>query len=126
VDAYENGQDFAIVTRSQQNNDTQKWVLSPVSVFYTIQQLSNGRFVDAHDNSEQDFRLVTGPDQNNDTQKWILTHLGESIFTIQQLSNGRFVDRPLKVEFNDSFLVTRPANDSNFQRWLIESAFPIV
>ena len=37
---------------------------------YTIQQQSNGRFVDAHEYSGKDFALVTRAAQNNDTQKW--------------------------------------------------------
>ena len=58
---------------------------------YTIQQQSNGRFVDAHEHSGEDFGLVTRPEQNNRTQRWMLIPVG-GVFTIQQQSNGRFVD----------------------------------
>jgi hypothetical protein len=37
---------------------------------YTIQQKSNGRFVDAHEIAGKDFALVTRTAQNNDTQQW--------------------------------------------------------
>ena len=37
---------------------------------YTIQQQSNGRFVDAHENDANNFALVTRTAQNNDTQRW--------------------------------------------------------
>jgi hypothetical protein len=91
VDAHENSeQDFSLVIRTEQHNNTQRWILIPVGGVYniwqfsTIQQLSPGRFMDAYENSDQDFRLVTRPEQTNDTQKWILTHVGNSTFTIQQ------------------------------------------
>jgi hypothetical protein len=37
-----------------------------------MQQLSNGRFADAHEHAGEDFRLVTRTAQNNDTQRWII------------------------------------------------------
>ena len=40
---------------------------------YTIQQKSNGRFVDAHEHQGEDYRLVTRTAQNNDTQEWTFT-----------------------------------------------------
>jgi hypothetical protein len=74
VDAHEIVEkDFAIVTRPEQNNDTQKWILNPLGDnTFTIQQKSSGRFVDAHEIEEKDFALVTRPAQNNDTQRWII------------------------------------------------------
>lgn len=39
---------------------------------YTIQQKSNGRFLDAHEISEKDFSVVTRTAQNNDTQLWVI------------------------------------------------------
>ena len=39
---------------------------------YTIQQKSNGRFVDAHEIEGKDFALVTRTAQNNDTQRWLI------------------------------------------------------
>ena len=39
---------------------------------FTIQQLSNGRFVDAHEDAGEDFRLVTRTAQNNDSQRWLI------------------------------------------------------
>ena len=50
---------------------------------YTIQQQSNGRFVDAHEYSGKDFGLVTRPAQNNRTQQWIVIPVG-GVFRIQQ------------------------------------------
>jgi len=37
---------------------------------FTMQQLSGGRFVDAHDSSSDDFRVVTRGAGNNDRQRW--------------------------------------------------------
>ncbi len=39
---------------------------------YTIQQKSNGRFMDAYESSGKDFSLVTRTAQNNDTQRWVI------------------------------------------------------
>jgi hypothetical protein len=43
-----------------------------LSGVYTIQQRSNGRYVDAHEASNNDYRLVTRPRQDNRTQQWLL------------------------------------------------------
>jgi hypothetical protein len=85
---------------------------------YTIQQQSNGRFVDAHDEEAgKDFNLNTRPKQDNDTQRWILNHLGQNEFTIQHKSTGRFVDA---YEFQDDFsLVTRFKENSDTQHWIL-------
>ena len=87
---------------------------------YTIQQQSNGRFMDAHEIAEKDFALVTRPAQNNDTQRWILTPLGNNTYTIQQQSSGRFVDAH-EIAEKDFALVTRTAQNNETQRWLIKS-----
>jgi len=84
---------------------------------YTIQQKSNGRFVDAHEIEGRDFALVTRPAQNNSTQRWILRPLG-GVYTIQQKSNGRFVDAH-EIEGRDFALVTRPAQNNSTQRWVL-------
>jgi len=61
-----------VVTRPAQNNNTQRWVLMPTSDgSFTVQQLSKGRFLDAHDSAANDFGAVTRGAQNNDTQRWI-------------------------------------------------------
>ena len=126
--------DFSLVTRSAQNNDTQKWILTPVGGIYTIQQKSNGRFVDAHVSAGQDFSLVTRPVQNNATQRWILTPspfleksvrvlgapLDDDTYTIEQKSNGRFVDAHESAG-NDFSLVSRPEQNNDTQRWVIKS-----
>jgi hypothetical protein len=118
VDAHEiEAKDFALVTRAAQNNDTQKWVLTPVGGVYTIQQKSNGRFVDAHEIERKDFALVTRTAQNNDTQRWVLTRLGGP-YTIQQRSNSRYVDAHDSAE-NDFALVTRTAQNNDNQRWTV-------
>ena len=84
---------------------------------YTIQQKSNGRFVDAHEHSGKDFALVTRPAQNNRTQQWMLIPVG-GVFTIQQKSNGRFVDAH-EHSGKDFGLVTRPAQNNDTQKWVL-------
>jgi hypothetical protein len=84
---------------------------------FTIQQQSNNRFVDAHEDSGHDFRLVTRPAQNNTTQRWVIKPIG-GIYTIQQKSNNRFVDAH-EDSGHDFRLVTRPAQNNTTQRWVI-------
>src|SRR5687767_9521460 len=51
VDAYDDGSnDWTVVTRPFQNDNSQRWRMSKVSGnIYTFQQLSSGRFLDAHE-----------------------------------------------------------------------------
>jgi hypothetical protein len=74
VDAHEIAEkDFAIVTRPEQNNDTQTWILTALGDnTFTIRQKSSGRFVDAHEIAGKDFALVTRPAQNDETQRWVI------------------------------------------------------
>jgi Astacin (Peptidase family M12A)/Ricin-type beta-trefoil lectin domain-like len=84
---------------------------------YTIQQKSNGRFVDAHEYSGKDFGVVTRPAQNNRTQQWILIPVG-GVFKIQQKSNGRFIDAH-EYSGKDFRLVTRTAQNNDTQKWVL-------
>ncbi|GAB2684210.1 RICIN domain-containing protein [Thalassiella azotivora] len=121
VDAHEHaGEDFRLVTRPAQGNDTQRWRFTPVGVVVTMTQESSGRFVDAHEHAGEDFGLVTRTDQGNDTQRWVLMAVpGEvSTYTIQQLSNGRFVDAHV-TSAADFEVVTRTAQGNDTQRWLL-------
>jgi hypothetical protein len=54
-----------VVTRTKQNNDTQRWIfLDFGGYFFTIQQVSSGRFLEA--TLDGDFQVVTraAPDSN--------------------------------------------------------------
>ncbi len=122
VDAHEIAdKDFSVVTRTPQNNDTQRWTLASVGAVYTIRQKSNGRFLDAHDAAGNDFRLVTRPDQNNNTQRWVVLPTPDGSSTIQQLSNARFVDAH-EVVAQDFSVVTRTAQNNDTQRWILTAA----
>lgn len=91
---------------------------SPLAVgVYTIQQQSNGRFMDAHEYAAKDFAVVTRPAQNNDTQRWRICPVG-GVFTIQQQSNGRFMDAH-EYDAKDFAVVTRPAQNNETQRWML-------
>lgn len=119
LDAHESsGRDFEVVTRTSQNNNTQRWELTPIGRVYTIQQASSGRFLDAHESSSNDFSAVTRTAQNNDTQLWIVTHQDDTLgrYTIQQLSNGRFLDAHV-VSGQDFSVVTRAAQNNDTQNW---------
>lgn len=133
MDAYENaGNDFKAVTRPGQLSSpgqvssTQIWVFKQLGDLgddvYSIQQLSNYRFLDAYENSENDFSVVTRPSQQNDSQRWNVTDVDNSpidplsIVTIQQVSSSRFVDA-YENAANDFAVVTRPAQNNDTQRW---------
>ena len=84
---------------------------------YTIQQKSNRRYVDAHQDAN-DNSVVTRNWQNNDTQRWILTPLGNNTYTIQQKSNRQYVDA--HQDANDNSVVTRNRQNNDTQRWIIK------
>jgi len=119
LDAHESwNRDFEVVTRGSQNNNTQRWELTPIGRVYAIRQASSGRFLDAHESSAKDFTAVTRGAQNNDTQLWVVTHLDNTLgrYTIQQLSNGRFLDAHTRSA-NDFDVVTRAAQSNDTQNW---------
>ena len=84
----------------------------------TIQQVSSGRFLDAHEIAELNFRVVTRPQQDNDTQLWRIQDFGGGFVTIQQVSSGRFLEATLNGDFN---VVTRPLG-SDQQTWRVGDA----
>ena len=83
---------------------------------YTLQQLSSGRFLDAHQNSSHDFSAVTRRDQRNDTQRWVVAPTGNDGHTVVQRSSGRFLDG-LQSAGNDFSVVTGTAQRNDTQRW---------
>jgi hypothetical protein len=65
-----------MVTRPQTNNSTQYWRLTALGAgIHTIQQVSSGRFADAHEIAEKDFSMVTRPQQGDNTQQWRIVFL---------------------------------------------------
>lgn len=119
LDAHESSNnDFSLVTRTEQDNSTQRWQLTPVGVVATLRQVSSDRYMDAHESDTNDFSVVTRARQDNDTQLWIIsrhpTQLGRH--WIQQLSNGRFMDAH-ESSNNDFSVVTRPAQGNDTQAW---------
>jgi hypothetical protein len=113
--------DFNVVTRSFQNNDTQRWLLTQVEGnLHRIQQGSSRRYLDAHE--IPDFNVVTRSFQNNDTQLWRLQDFGGAFFTVQQVSSGRFLQAYLSAT-QDFRAVTRPEQQGNNEQvWRIVDA----
>ncbi|MCF6328039.1 MAG: RICIN domain-containing protein [Devosiaceae bacterium] len=94
---------------------------------YTIQQVSNGRYLDAYtsppanfSNPETQWNIVTRPRQFDATQAWIITPLGGGVFTLQQQSTNRYLDAHTSAA-NDWSAVTRPSQNNNTQRWILTS-----
>lgn len=84
---------------------------------YTIQQVSNGRYLDAHLVSSDDFRVVTRAAQNNASQLWFLKRKSNGVYTIQHLSNMQYMDA--HEGSHDNSIVTRPAQGNTTQQWKI-------
>jgi hypothetical protein len=123
LDAHEIPQrDFNVVTRSFQNNNTQRWRLTQEQGnVHRIQQVSSGRFLDAHEIPSLDYRVVTRPRQENNTQLWRLFDFGGAFFTIQQVSSGRFLEAYISAT-QDFQAITRPEQPGdNLQLWRIVS-----
>jgi len=117
LDAYISSNNHNVVTRPAQNNDTQRWILTPIEGTYTIQQKSTGRFLDAYTSSGNNFSVVTRSAQNNDTQLWIIKSVGNGIYTIRQKRNNRFLDA--YTSSNNHTAVTRPAQNNDTQEWVL-------
>lgn len=85
---------------------------------YTLQQASNGKYLDAHENTAKDFRVVTRGAQNNATQLWVIKNKPNGNYTVQQLSNMRYMDA--HEGSHDNSIVTRPAQGNTTQLWKIK------
>ncbi|MGB7447715.1 MAG: hypothetical protein WA892_01170 [Ornithinimicrobium sp.] len=68
VDAHEASADFGLMTRSDQDNNSQRWIMAHVGTVYTLRQESTGRYLDAHTN-RSDFSAVTRPGRDRDGQR---------------------------------------------------------
>ena len=72
LDAHEtgvNGLDFNVVTRGNQNNDTQRWkIVNWGGGFFSLQQVSSGRFMEAK--TFVNSQVVTRPETGIDLQVW--------------------------------------------------------
>lgn len=79
LDAYSSGNDNNVVTRSQQTDGSQEWIVYPdISGARRIQQLTTERYLDAYTTQvpgpEQ--RAVTRSAQQDDTQRWYIVDAG--------------------------------------------------
>ncbi len=104
-------------TRTAQDNDTQRWVVTADGDPYTIVQLSSGRFLDAHESSANDYAAVTRTAQGDDTQRWTFTPVG-AVYEIQQVSSDRYLDAH-ETSGQDYSVVTRTAQHDDTQRWVV-------
>jgi hypothetical protein len=64
---------YALVTRSAQKDDSQRWILKPLGAdMYIVQHKLTSRYMDAHVIEAKDYALVTRPKQTNNTQRWFI------------------------------------------------------
>jgi hypothetical protein len=134
LDAYTTGEyDYLAVTRSFQDNKTQKWLLKAVANSdnqYTILHActhysTNRRYLDAYTNDEHDYSAVTRTVQENNTQKWKVTRVANSAnhYRIQQVSTNRYLDAHESDAYNYS-VVTRDYQNNDSQIWEIVFSVP--
>lgn len=90
---------------------------------FTMQQKSNGRYLDAYDYDGTDYNVVSRAKQGNDTQNWVFRKVGPNTYTIQQKSTRRYLDAHTS-QGHDYSLVTRTAQNNNTQKWIIEYVGP--
>ena len=89
--------------------------VAPTTV-YTMQQMVNGRFLDA--DTSGTWKAVTRPAQNTNSQRWRFTRVSDSVYTIQQMINGRYLDA-YKSAGDENGVVTRTAQGDSTQRWIL-------
>ncbi len=127
LDAHEiESEDFRLVTRSDQDNDTQRWILTQLGTVNMIRQKSSGRFLDAYQSGfegDLDLRLVTRDAALDESQHWIVVPTGDGTASIRQLSTNRFVDAH-EIADKDFAAVTRPAQANDTQRWMLGAVGP--
>ena len=114
-------QDYRVVTRTFQNNNTQRWrAVSLGNNRYRFVQVSTGRYLDAYEGAGNDYRAVTRTFQNNDTQRWraILVAGTANRYRFVQASTGRYLDA-YEDGAHDYGMVTRPFQPNNTQRWIV-------
>jgi hypothetical protein len=124
VDAWDDGtHDWTVVTRDFQNNDSQKWRMVAVgSGIYTFQQLSSGRFLDAHETGAPgyDYRMVLRPQQNNQSQQWRLVDYGGAFYTMENVLLARMADNSLDPALDFQLMTRMPYEaQGNSQVWRI-------
>lgn len=124
LDAYVTAdEDFRVVTRTAQNNDSQRWIMTSAGATYTFRHVDTGRSLDAYETADRDYRIVTRPAQSDTTQQWIVTDLGGGIYTIEQLRTRRFLDA-YQSTAQDFGARTSPGRDNNDQKWRIQIIAP--
>jgi Ricin-type beta-trefoil lectin domain-like len=121
-------QDFNVVTREPQVNNTQRWLLTNLSTTsaigpYTIQQVSTGRYLDAHVTSDSGFRVVTRPKQDNLTQRWFIESFGGGFARIRQrTSTGRILEAQFTPGSDFQVVTQNPDVLNENQEWRIADA----
>jgi hypothetical protein len=131
LDAYQDTNDNAVVTRTQQTNGGQHWYFTHHGddIYSIVQVRGPGWWLlDAYTSSDNDYGAVTRLSQDNDTQRWKIKfwYAGPnmpSYYTLQQVANERYLDAHESASA-DYRVVTRPLQDNLTQRWWIrQTAF---
>ena len=89
---------------------------------FAIHQRSNGRLLDAYEDSGNDYRVVTRDRWHGDgSQDWVFDRFqsatGSTYYRIRQRKTGRYLDA-YEDSGNDYAVVTRTFQSNDTQRWL--------
>ncbi len=118
--------DFRLVTRPDQDNDSQRWILTQVGTVNVIRQKTSGRFLDAYQSGFEgnpDFRVMTRDVEPNESQRWIVVPGNDGAVSIRQLSTNRVLDAH-EIAAEDFAAVTRPVQPDETQRWVLTPKGP--
>jgi len=106
------------------SNDLLQWEYTiQLQGEYTIQQKSNGLYVDAYEYPKNKSMVLRPMRKKDPTQLWILTRVDKDTYRIQQKSNGRYVDAYYgsndNDNRNDNRLVTADYQNNDTQLWIL-------
>lgn len=118
---------YAVMTRTLQKNNTQKWILvKKGDGTYNIWQKSSRRNLTTRVTSGVDSLVITQRPNLEDSQIWMLQEVAENIFTLQQKSTGRFLEASPNSS-TDYQASTDFAKNNEAQQWkfnLVKAVVP--
>lgn len=108
----------SVVTRNFQCNAKRVWTFNHVAGDdYTIQQKSDGSYMDANIETNNSFSVMTFDKQNDDSLVWQITETPNGGKIIKQKISGRFLDS--YEEMGDNLVVTGDQHHNDAQVWVL-------
>jgi hypothetical protein len=122
--------DYRVVTRDDQDDDTQRWLLDRYksntgTTFYRLRQKYTGRYLDAYTTSNQLNAVMVSDYKNDDTQRWLLTvhddiEHATLYYRFRNKSNGGYLDAYTSSPQTDYRVVTNTKlENTDREGWLL-------